>query len=66
MDKRVTRESAQSGPPKKVDDALNRSEEELALLANFYHQHGFDQEAREVYQALMKIREQSDHRRDAA
>lgn len=67
MDKRDSGESAHCEPPTSVDDALNRSADELALLANFYHQHGFDDTAREVYRALMAIRaQQRNERRDAA
>jgi len=36
---------------------LDRSTNDLQLLANFYHEHGQPQRAQELYRTLLKIRQ---------
>lgn len=40
----------------KLEADLDRSAHELQLLANFYHAHGYEQRAQELYRTLLKIR----------
>jgi len=39
-----------------LQDAIDRSDRELKLIANFYHQHGYNDCAQEIYQTMFKIR----------
>ncbi|MBS1997299.1 MAG: hypothetical protein JSS86_13355 [Cyanobacteria bacterium SZAS LIN-2] len=39
-------------------DALDRSDRELKLLANFYHQHGYLESAQDIYRTMLKIQRQ--------
>ena len=39
-------------------DAMVRSNRELKLLANFYHQHGYLECAQEIYRTMLKIQEE--------
>jgi hypothetical protein len=39
-----------------IQDGLDRSDHELKLLANFYHQHGFKEQAQEIYRTILNIR----------
>jgi len=39
-------------------DAMDRSDRELKLLANFYHQHGYIDRAQEIYRTMLKIQEE--------
>jgi len=39
-------------------DAMDRSDRELKLLANFYHQHGYLECAQEIYRTMLKIQEE--------
>lgn len=39
-----------------IEEALNRSELELARLVNIYHQQGLSDRAREIYRTMLGIR----------
>ncbi len=45
-----------------IENALDRSDHELKLLANFYHQHGYLDCAQEIYRTILKIRRDRDAR----
>jgi lipopolysaccharide biosynthesis regulator YciM len=40
-----------------LDEAMDRSNRELKLLANFYHQHGYLDRAQEIYKTVLKIQD---------
>ncbi|MBU6452778.1 MAG: hypothetical protein KGS72_13410 [Cyanobacteria bacterium REEB67] len=40
-----------------LDEAMDRSNRELRLLANFYHQHGYLDRAQEIYRTVLRIQD---------
>jgi hypothetical protein len=42
---------------KNIQEALDRSERELELIAKFFHQHGYTDRAKQIYSAVLNIRQ---------
>lgn len=62
-DNNEAKNEAKKNFDKRLNKALDKSDHELILLANFYHQHGYPEYAQEIYQALFKMR--SDRKQQA-
>jgi hypothetical protein len=40
-----------------IQDALDRSERELELIAKLFHQHGYTDRAKKIYSAVLNMRQ---------
>lgn len=40
-----------------IQEALDRSERELEQIASFFHQHGYTEQAKKIYSAILTIRQ---------